>query len=119
MKTSAPKIAFVVVWLGVLIAAYVIGLGIKKIRFSEAEAQVKVVAKSEKPAEELARDKVAAKPNTTPETPIEWEDSPSPEEEPRLSGERMQGIRSQFTNGSEEESPGAVPERSGGGWAHP
>lgn len=129
MKRSTPTIAFAIVWLGVLIAAYVIGLGIKNIRFSGAEAQAKVFAKSEKPAveptgdaEEPSRDKVAAKPNTTPETLVVWEDSPSPEEEPGLSGERMQGIKVQFTNSSEEanvyeeERPEATPERSGGGW---
>lgn len=115
MKTSAPKIAIAVVWLGVLIAAYVIGLGIREIRFAGAQAQAKVVIESKKPAEEPVKDIVAAEPGTIPEIPDESENVPSPEEEPRLSDERMQGMRAQLTN-VYEERPEAVPERSGGGW---
>ena len=83
MKKSGPTIAFVIVCIGAIIAACGIGLGIRRIRFTGAEGQAKMVTKSKKPAEEPAKDKVAAKPSTTPEIPGESQDRPSPEEESR------------------------------------
>jgi hypothetical protein len=65
MKKSEPTIPFVIVCIGALIAAYAIGLEIRKIRFKGAQIPAKVVTKSKKPAEGPAKDKVAAKPSTT------------------------------------------------------
>ncbi|MHC4188956.1 MAG: hypothetical protein ACYSUB_04680 [Planctomycetota bacterium] len=85
MKKSEPTIPFVIVCIGALIAAYAIGLEIRKIRFKGAQIPAKVVTKSKKPAEGPAKDKVAAKPSTTLETPDQSQDTASAEEESTLS----------------------------------
>ena len=103
MKKSAPTIIFVIVCLGAIIAAFAVGLGIRKIRFAGVDTRAEVVAESKKPAEKPVRDEVAAKPSTTPQTPAQLEDTSSQEEEPGFSGERMQGMKEQPANVSEEE----------------
>jgi succinate dehydrogenase/fumarate reductase flavoprotein subunit len=98
MKKSEPTKAFVIVCIGALIAAYGIGLAIRKIRFAGAQAKAKVVTKSKKPAEEPAKDTVAAEPGTTPETPVQSQDTPSAEEEE----ERPEPVRERFASRSQE-----------------
>ena len=114
MKSVVSTKAFVIVCIGALIAAYGIGLGIRKIRFAGAKIQAKVVTKSRKPAEKPLTYKVAAKPGITPETTAQSTDNPSPEEEPGLSDESTQPTREQFANVFEEERPEPVRERFGG-----
>jgi hypothetical protein len=110
MKKSEPTIPFVIVCIGALIAAYAIGLEIRKIRFKGAQIPAKVVTKSKKPAEGPAKDKVAAKPSTTLETPDQSQDTASAEEESTLSDETTQRTGAQFTIISKEERPDSMRE---------
>lgn len=90
-----------------IIVAFAIGFGIREVRIAGAPAQPKVVAKSDKPAEEPAKEKVivAAEPGNTVETSAESQGTASAEEEPTLSSNTTQGTTAQFTIISKEERP--------------
>lgn len=66
MKQSGTTIIFVIVCIGVLIAAYVLGICIRGIRFSGVENQSDAVAVSEKADTESQAERVEAQPAPGP-----------------------------------------------------
>lgn len=103
MKQSGTTIVFLIVCIGVLLAAYGIGIGIREIRFRGAKVELEVVAEAEKPANEPPRDQVEARPRPARGTAGEPEPRPFSEEGARPGADRMMGMRERFENMSEEE----------------
>jgi 23S rRNA pseudouridine2605 synthase len=110
MKQSGTTIIFLIVCIGVLLAAYGIGIGIREIRFRGAKVEPEAVAGAEKPANEPPKEQVGARSRPargTAETP---EPRPSSEEGARPGADRMMGMRERFENMSEEEREKAIAE---------
>lgn len=127
MKQSGTSTLFVLVCIAVLIAAYGIGLGIRKVRFAGSEAQASTTAKPEEPADTSTKDPVAADTSAASEPSEEAQEEQSQDEEQgepdpereRPEGRRMmgEGMRERFQNMSEEERQEAMAqmrERFGG-----
>ncbi|MHC4146549.1 MAG: hypothetical protein ACYSUD_17445 [Planctomycetota bacterium] len=113
MKQPGKTSLFALVCVSVLLSAYGVGLGIKKVRFAGIEAQVSADIEPEKPAAESGEEAVAASKNAEPESPDGPEDEVAQEQEeedpdPRLErregrGMISEGMRVRSQNMSEEE----------------
>ena len=114
MKKSGTPTLFVLVCIAILLAAYGVGLGIRKVRFAGVEAQASAAAETEKPADkpESDEDEVVADTEAGSEPSEELTEEPTeePEEEfaarpGRPEGGRMMGgeMRERFQHTSDEE----------------
>ena len=101
MKQSGTTIVFVIVCIGVLVAAFAIGLCIRQIRFGGAENESATVAKPEKSAAELKTRRAQAKqmPGIGGQ---EGSGAPSTEDRTALVEQRA-GMRERFENMTDEE----------------
>jgi len=103
MKKSGKTIVFVLVCIGVLVASYAAGLGVREIRFSEAKAETVSVAKPEKSAIEPESESAPAQARPMPGIGgMDRGGPPSPEQSTE-SGEQRAGMRDRFENMTEEE----------------
>jgi uncharacterized membrane protein len=103
MKKSGKTIVFVLVCIGVLVASYAAGLGVREIRFSEAKAETVSAAKPEKSAIEPESESARAQARPMPGVgEMNRGSDPSPEQRTE-SGEQRSGMREQFENMSDEE----------------
>jgi len=116
MKKSGMTIVFVVVCIGVLVAAYGVGVCVREIRFRRARVETEVAAEADKPGAEPQAERGAQKP--TPAADAQVPDAAaSPERGGEFGGGRMAGMRERFENMSEEERREAMArmrERFGG-----
>ncbi|UCD94445.1 MAG: hypothetical protein JSU69_11905 [Candidatus Zixiibacteriota bacterium] len=114
MKEPRISRLFISMCIAVLLASYVVGLGIKKIRFAGVETEAAASPETDKPDDksESDKDKVAADASPTSESSQERTEEPpaEPDEEvtaqpQRPGGRRMmgEGMRERFQNMSEEE----------------
>jgi hypothetical protein len=114
MKKSGTSTLFVLVCIAVLIAAYGIGLGIRKVRFAGVETQVSAAAETEKPAgkPESDENEVVADTEASSKPPEELAEEPSEEPEEEFAarpghpeGGRMMGgeMRDRFQHTPDEE----------------
>jgi hypothetical protein len=115
MKQSGMTIVFVIVCIGVLVAAFAIGLCIREIRFSGAKNESAPVAKPEKSAAEIEARRAQAR-----QMPgiggREESGASSPEDRAALVDQRA-GMRERFENMNEEEREqfrAQIRERFGG-----
>jgi len=99
MKKSGTTIVFVLVCVGVLVAAFAIGICIKNIRFGSGDKSV--VTAPEKSPVELAREREQARRTSGIEGTGKPDDL-SPEQRAELVKQRA-GMREQFQNMTEEE----------------
>jgi len=103
MKQPGTTILFVLVCIGVLVAAYAIGLGAREIRFSKVKADTVSAAKPEKSA--IDRESESARAQRRPMPGVEGmnrDSAPSPEQRTE-SGDQRAGMRERFENMTEEE----------------
>ncbi len=102
MKKSGKSNSFAVVCIVVLLGAYGVGLGVKKVRFAGVEEQTSADAGPEKPADEA--ETVAASENAASEPSEELAEEPSeePEEELAARPERREGRRGMMGGGMSE-----------------
>jgi len=128
MKQSGKSNLFALVCIAVLLGAYGVGLGVKKVRFAGVEGQVSAAAGPEKPADESDDEAVATSETAEPEPSEEVAEEPAEEvaarpERPegrrgmRGGGMMGEGMRERFQNMSEEERQEAMAqmrERFGG-----
>jgi len=125
MKQSGKSNLFALVCIAVLLCAYGVGLGVKKVRFAGVEGQVSAAAGPEKPADESDDEAVATSETAEPEPSEEVAEEPAEEvaarpERPegrRRGGMMGEGMRERFQNMSEEERQEAMAqmrERFGG-----
>jgi uncharacterized membrane protein len=101
MKQSGTTIVFVLVCVGVLVAAFAIGVCIRGIRFGGAENESKTAIAPEKSPSELERDRVQARRMPGPGGMDRGGDL-SPEQRTGLVEQRA-GMRERFENMTEEE----------------
>jgi hypothetical protein len=125
MKQSGMTIVFVIVCIGVLVAAYGVGVCFREIRFHRARIGSEVAVKTDKPGTGSQPEKVAQKPTPAPAKPDPNRPALAQDQEdrpfrPRM-GEfgRMPGMptREELENMSEEERRAAIDkmrERMGG-----
>jgi len=134
MKQSGITTLFILVCIAVLVAAYGVGLGVKKIRFARAEAKVTASSETTRRADQSESDgrKVASDEGDPNEQSEEAQEDKEVAEEPnaesdedvaagpdRPEGERemMGGMRERFQNMSDQERREAIArarERFGG-----
>jgi hypothetical protein len=100
MKQSGTTVIFVLVCVGVLVAAFAIGICIRGIRFGGAENEPTTATVPEKSPSELERERIQAK--RMPGGGIDRGGDPSPEERAKLV-EQREGMRERFENMTEEE----------------
>ena len=113
MKKSGMTIVFVIVCIGVLVAAYGVGVCIREIRFSRAQAGTEVTSETEKPeikssTPSVAKESDSSDPDREPEIPADPNNQRSEDGSPRQRmGDpgRATGMftREQLENMSEEE----------------
>ncbi len=128
MKESGITRLFILVCVAVLLGAYGVGLGVRKIRFAGVETKASAAAQTNKPTAKSDSDneqvtaKKAAAPEPSDEVAAEpaqqTDERPGPRPE-RAEGRRMggAGMRERFQNMSEEERREAMAqmrERLGG-----
>jgi len=101
MKQSGKTILFVLVCIGVLVAAFAIGTWIKEIRFSGAENETQTATFPEKSPSELESDRAQAR-RMPGSGGMDGGGGLSPEERAGLVEQRS-GMREQFENMSDEE----------------
>lgn len=101
MKQSGTTIVFVIVCIGVLVAAFAIGLCIREVRLSGAKNESATAVKSEKSAGGLESRQMQAK-QMTGAPGMDRDRDLSPEERAALV-ERRAGMRERFENMTEEE----------------
>jgi len=129
MKQSGKSNLFALVCIAVLLAAYGVGLGVKKVRFAAVSEQVSTDLEPENPADESEDKAVATSEDSGPEPSEELAAEPSEEpaeevaarpERPegrRRGGMMGEGMRERFQNMSEQERQEAMAqmrERFGG-----
>ena len=127
MKKSGFTIIFVVICIGVLVAAYGVGVCIREIRFRSAPAETNVAAKTDTPGVETKPEETTGKPSPptgdgeqeerAAEPPQEPEDGPPPSRMGGPGDAPRMFSREQFENMSEEERKAAMAkmrERFGG-----
>jgi uncharacterized membrane protein len=103
MKQSGTTIVFVLVCIGVLVAAYVVGLGIREIRFSAARAESVSVAKPEKITVELDGEDARTQAKQMPDVgEMDGADAPSPGGRAGFL-EQRDGMKERFENMTDEE----------------
>lgn len=118
MKQSGKTTLFALVCIAVLLGAYGVGRGVRKVRFGEFEEQVSADAKPEDAADESDDDAVAASENAEPESADdepaeevaqeEEEPGPRPERGEGRRGMMGEGMRERFQNMSDEEKQEAM-----------
>ncbi len=101
MKQSGTTIVFILVCVGVLVAAFAIGICVRKARFSGTENESETAIIPEKSPIELERERVQAR-RMPGSGGMERGSDPSPEERAALVEQRA-GMRERFENMSEEE----------------
>lgn len=101
MKQSGTTIVFVIVCVGVLVAAFAIGICIRKARFGGDGNESTTAIAPEKSPSELERDRVQAR-RMPGSGEMDRGGDLSPEERTELVGQR-EGMRGRFENMSEEE----------------
>jgi hypothetical protein len=118
MKKSGMTIVFVIVCVGIIVAAYGVGVCIREIRFSRAQAGTEVTSETEKPETKTSAASVAKKPEP-PDEDRESQTSPDPNNQRREDGSPRQRMgdpgratgmftREQLENMSEEERQQAI-----------
>ena len=101
MKQSGTTIVFVLVCVGVLVAAFVIGIGIRKARFGGAENGSATVIAPEKSPSEIERERVQAS-RMPGSGGTDGGGERSPEERTALV-EQREGMRERYENMTDEE----------------
>lgn len=100
MKQSGTTRLFIFVCIAVLLAAYGVGIGVKKIRFAGVEEQAPAAADTEKPVDEpeSAEDEIVTDTEAGSEPSEEWAEQPyeEPEEEFTAREERPGGGSAQM-----------------------
>jgi len=101
MKQSGTTIVFVLVCIGVLVAAYAVGLGVREIRFSGAKNESQTATVPDKSPSELERNRAQAR-RMPGSGEMDRGGNLSPEERTGLVEQRA-GMRDRFENMTEEE----------------
>ena len=128
MKQSGKSNLFALVCIAVLLAAYGVGLGVRKVRFAAVAEKAPAEAAPEKPGNESEDKAVASSETSEPEASEEVTEEPSEEPtdefaarpqrpEGRRRGMGGEGMRERFQNMTEEERQEAMAqmrERFGG-----
>ncbi|MFC1635903.1 hypothetical protein ACFL5Z_13775 [Planctomycetota bacterium] len=107
MKKSGFTFVFVIICIGVLVAAYGVGVCIREIRFRDAQEETEVSAKVDKPGTETKPEGTVQKP-TPPAGDQEPEDGPPPQRMGGPGGAPGMPTREQLENMSEEERQAAM-----------
>ena len=100
MKQSGTTVIFVLACVGVLVAAFAIGICVRGIRFGDAENESAKAITPEKSPSELEMESIQAK--RMPGGGMDRGGDPSPEERAKLV-EQREGMRERFENMTEEE----------------